>query len=268
MRNFCSHAIAPVIVLLLLSGCASPIGSFHQSGKPQRLTHPGTNIPMREVLIEQEPEIIKAPGRTEMADNSIWNQSDAIYFRDTRAYKVGDILTVRISMNDSAKLNNRSVKDANYQGSLGLDGSGKVMQTDLPTASVTGDVDTNSKLQRGDTVNRAERIQLQVAAAVIKAAPNGNLLIRGSQEVRVNHEVRVLTVVGIVRSKDILPDNSVPYEKIAEARISYGGGNTQPGYRTPTSRAFGWTKGSLGQAGSWGLSRLRRLSSAFKGKLK
>ena len=43
-----------------------------------------------------------------------------------------------------------------------------------------------------------------------------------------NHEMRVLTVQGIIRAKDILPDNSVPYEKIAEARISYGGNNTRP----------------------------------------
>ncbi|WP_205410795.1 flagellar basal body L-ring protein FlgH [Salaquimonas pukyongi] len=195
-----------------------------------------TSEPLQQSLIQPEPAVIKASHRVEMEDNGIWNRQDAIYFRDTRAYRVGDILTVRILINDSARLNNRSDVDLEANGSVGLDFSGSLLNHDLSATDLGGNLDAKTGLAKGGTVNRAERIQLQIAASIIDASPNGNLLIRGSQEVRVNHQMRVLTVTGIVRAKDILPDNSIPYEKIAEARISYGGNNSR--YVTERPRSF------------------------------
>ena len=66
-------------------------------------------------------------------------------------------------------------------------------------------------------------VALIVAAVVTGVVENGNLLISGSQEVRVNHELRILNVAGIVRPQDVDAYNQISYEKIAEARISYGG---------------------------------------------
>ena len=98
----------------------------------------------------------------------------------------------------------------------------------LPEVSIDGNLSGNLEFERGGTVDRTEQINLQIAAVVTQASSNGNLRIRGSQEVRVNHEIRVLTVNGVVRTKDIRPDNTIPYEKIAEARITYGGHNSLP----------------------------------------
>lgn len=217
--------LAIFVTASVLSGC---MPAFHDTGIPPRMSNLDEAIPIHDVLVNQPPVVQRAHLRMEMEDNSIWNKQDAVYFRDTRAFKPGDILTVRIAINDSARLNNRSAADRTLTGSLTANTTGKVHNWTVPVVDATGTLDAEGERERGGSVNRAERIQLQIAAAIIHAAPNGNLHIIGSQEVRVNHELRVLTVQGVIRAKDILPDNSVPYEKIAEARISYGGNNTRP----------------------------------------
>ena len=212
-----------ILALLLVSACNK---SFHDIGTPPQFTDVGETVPIEQILVADEPKIISGPQRLEMTDNSIWNKNDAIYFRDTRAYEVGDILTVRISMNDSARFNNVSGRESSLTGNATTGGNVTVpIFGELPNTTIEGSVGVGLETERGGTINRTEKIQLQVAAAVVAASPNGNLHIIGSQEVRVNHEIRVLTVQGVVRSRDILPDNTIPYEKIAEARISYGGHN-------------------------------------------
>ena len=208
----------------ILGGCNA---AFHDLGYPPTLSEPISEAAVESVLLEPEPIVIRGPQRVAMVDNGIWNKREGIYFRDRRAYAVGDILTIRISMNDSAKLNNRSGKDTSLTGSLTGAGTYTLPNGYNPTANLDGSLDASLDAERGGTINRAERINLQLAAIVTNSSPNGNLQIKGTQEVRVNHELRILTVQGVVRSKDILPDNTIAYEKIAEARISYGGLNTR-----------------------------------------
>ena len=84
-------------------------------------------------------------------------------------------------------------------------------------------ISSTSESSGKGTIDRSEKIQLSVAAVVTDVLPNGNLVINGSQEVRVNFELRQLTVAGIARPTDITRTNMVSYDRLAEARISYGG---------------------------------------------
>lgn len=159
--------------------------------------------------------------------NSLWGRSNQGMFRDLRAHKIGDIVTVSIDINDNAQFDNQSgrSKEAGVKGSLaatlGFSGFGIPDQS----GKIGGDLDTSgSATAKGEgSIDRSEKLHLSIAAVVTEVLPDGNLLISGSQEVRVNHEVRVLNIAGIVRALDIANTNQISYEKIAEARISYGG---------------------------------------------
>nr|WP_255617075.1 flagellar basal body L-ring protein FlgH [Aurantimonas sp. VKM B-3413] len=155
--------------------------------------------------------------------HSLWTDKRADFYQDPRALSVGDIVTVKIKIRDQAKLANTSARSREAGIGAGLDVSGAFGEWTLPTIGATLEAKDKSDVTGKGSVNRKEDIDLSVAAVVTQALPNGNLFITGQQEVRVNFEIRVLSIAGIIRPRDILPDNTIDYDKIAEARISYGG---------------------------------------------
>lgn len=157
---------------------------------------------------------------------SLWRDRGADLFRDARARRAGDILTVKISIKDKASLDNSSKRSRDSAVGMGLDFSHTF---DLPGLKSTGSATSNAAVNSNTSTDgkgeiaRSESIDLRLAAIVTGVLPNGNLVIEGSQEVRVNYELRVLMLSGIVDIADIQADNTVSYERVAEARMSYGG---------------------------------------------
>jgi flagellar L-ring protein precursor FlgH len=159
--------------------------------------------------------------------NSLWRNGSRAFFKDQRAHQVGDILTVAVNFTDKANIANEtkrsrssSEKDSinDFAGSQLLTGNmAKVLPGTL--MDTQGDSTSNGK----GTVDRQEKLQTSVAAVVTQLLPNGNLVVEGKQEVRVNFEIRELIVAGIVRPEDIQSDNTIDSSKIAQARIAYGG---------------------------------------------
>lgn len=167
------------------------------------------------------------PGQPNIGKYSLWDRSSTSYFRDPRATRPGDVLTVVISINDKADLDNKSGRQRVSSALYGAGGSFATSSTAGGSAggAFNGSFNngSNSKSTGQGSINRKEEIRLSIAAIVVDILPTGNLVIKGSQEVRVNSELRVLNVAGVVRPRDISGNNTISYEKIAEARISYGG---------------------------------------------
>jgi len=177
----------------------------------------------------QIPMPISAPAPNQMrrTSNSLWNANGPAFFGDPRASRVGDILTVNINITDSAQLSNTtersrtSSEDSDLTQLFGIDLTG--FFNDNIDQSSLGSFGSTSSLSGDGSVNRTESISLTVAALVTQVLPNGNLVIAGRQEVRVNNEVRELLISGIARPEDVGSDNTISHTQIAEARISYGG---------------------------------------------
>lgn len=204
-----------------LAGC-NAADRISNIGKAPDLSPIATPSPAVAMPMPAPEEVVYQP-------NSLWRSGSRAFFRDQRAARVGDILTVLINVQDSAKVNNstkRSRANSENAGMNNLFGYesylGKVFPDAVDNTSLA-DLDSASSSAGEGSVDRKETIDLTVAAVVTQLLPNGNLVIAGRQQVRVNYEVRDLLVSGIVRPEDISNINTIQHTQIAEARISYGG---------------------------------------------
>lgn len=172
------------------------------------------------------------PMLTESQPNSLWHTGARAFFRDQRAGRVGDILTVVVTINDQAQIANetkRSRANSDTASASNLLGFESKLNKILPNAvSPSSLLDTSSALSNDGkgSVARQEQIDLRIAAEIIQVLPNGNLVVQGKQQVGVNYDLRELTISGVIRPQDISAANTITYDQIAEARIEYGGRGT------------------------------------------
>ncbi|SDR37060.1 flagellar basal body L-ring protein FlgH [Pseudovibrio sp. Tun.PSC04-5.I4] len=216
---------ALAISLVALAGCetADKLSKIGQEPVLTAIQDPRTQPGYRPV---QMPMPMKETQRYNA--NSLWSNGNRAFFQDQRAKRVGDIVTVNVTISDKAAFANTSKssrsdkKDAGAGGALGA----AIDKFALPggsSADAIASINSSDNFQGSGTIDRTESLKTTVAAVVTQVLPNSNLVIEGRQEVRVNHEVRELIVAGVVRPQDIASDNTVESTKIAEARIGYGG---------------------------------------------
>ena len=220
------HAIFG-IATLSLGACANTVDRIAQIGEPPQMAAVANPIEQPNYRPVTTP--LPAPEPAPRLANSLWRPGAKAFFRDQRAARVGDILTVNVSIDDKADVANTTTRNRTANETLGLPNLfgletqvGKVLPEAVDPGALVGAAGTGGYEGAG-TVARNESINLVVAAMVVQVLPNGNLVIQGRQEVRVNFEVRELLVAGIVRPEDITASNTVQHTQIAEARISYGG---------------------------------------------
>jgi flagellar L-ring protein precursor FlgH len=221
----------PILILTLLLSSMLLAGCLHDPAEV--LTGPQVSPVGSGLRSQADPIPVTPRVRTPVSYKSTWDDGTDLY-RDPRARRTGDVVTVIISMQDKAKLDNKTDRSRDSQIKFGLDWLMNVAGWS-DTGQANANLSTNTQIKGNGQIDRAEDIKLSIAAIVTDVLPNGNMMISGSQEFKVNTEMRVLNVGGIVRPRDISRGNTISYEKIAEARVSYGGrGNLsdvqQPGW--------------------------------------
>ena len=224
-RRVARRRVVPLLLLLLLAGCDN-LTRLGEIGGPPRMTPSAdpTREPGWRPLTMPMPQAQTA----DPAPDALWRPGSRAFFRDQRAARVGDLVTVVVDITDAADVKNDTKAQRTTNQSMGVPNI-LGLETQLPnlmaginpasalsTSSASGNVATAE-------IKRSEGVSVRLAGVVTQVLPNGNLVISARQEVRVSGELRQLSVSGVVRAEDIGSDNTIGLDRMAEARLSYGG---------------------------------------------
>ena len=232
-KRFVRSLLGTAAVASLLTNCAA-LDRIKQLGEPVTLTpidnptaKPGYK-PVQMPMPNPQPAVYNP--------NSLWRNGSRAFFNDQRAHQVGDILTVKVNINDTAAFNDQtqltrtSTEDTEISNFIGANTIKGAAQAVLPGSVLTAS--GNSQMNGQAVINRTDQLVTNITAVVTQLLPNGNMVIEGKQEIRLNNEVRELIVAGVVRPEDIQSDNAIELPKVAEARLAYGGRGTLTNIQT------------------------------------
>jgi flagellar L-ring protein precursor FlgH len=214
--------VALLLAASALSGC----------GAAERLSRVGEAPSMSPVMSPTQRKDYRpvsmpmpTPQILEPAANSLWRPGARAFFKDQRAKQIGDVLTVVVAIaNERAQLSAQTTRSRSSAENGALTNFFGIGAVESANPAIGAEAD--STFEGSGSVDRSENINIRLAGVVLQVLPNGNLAIAGRQEVRVNGDLRELQVAGVIRPEDIRSDNTISWDKIAEARISYGGRGT------------------------------------------
>lgn len=215
-----------IVAIIMLSGCsaADRLANVGSAPSLSKIENPAEEGRYRKISMPM-PEVVEVTKE----NNSLWGGNKQTFFKDQRANNIGDILTVMIDIDDEAELENETERSRSSNENAALDNF-LGYETDLPeilsdslNPAQLVNANAGSTHSGQGSTEREEEVKMTLAVTISQILPNGNMVIQGRQEVRVNFEKRVLELAGVIRPEDINVDNTITYDKIAEARISYGG---------------------------------------------
>jgi flagellar L-ring protein precursor FlgH len=217
------QALMPALACLLLVGCGS-LSRISEVGRAPQMTP--TSDPTKDP--NWRPVTMPMPARQPLpnAADALWRSGSRAFFKDQRAAQVGDIVHILVSINDNANVKNQTT-NSRTSGATGSLTNFFGMETLLPKtiadpSKLLNVGSTNTQSGAGQ-IQRSEAVTIELAGVVTQVLPNGNLVVSARQEFRVNNELRELSVTGVIRPQDIASDNTVQHDRMAEARITYGG---------------------------------------------
>ncbi|WP_010301059.1 flagellar basal body L-ring protein FlgH [Candidatus Odyssella thessalonicensis] len=211
-------------VTLSLSGC-NLAERLSGVGEPPQLSQ----VQNPSLMADYKPVTMPMPLPEAQPQNSssLWQTGSRAFFKDQRAARVGDILTVNVNINHKSSLDAKVEGDRDVHQNIGSLGNvfghenklKKIFPANVDKSSLI-DYQFRPVIKTKTTTQYDNKLILKIAASIIEVLPNGNLVIQGRQEVRDRGEMAVIDLKGIVRREDISSSNTIDYSKIAEARIA------------------------------------------------
>jgi flagellar L-ring protein precursor FlgH len=225
-----------LLSLIVLSGC-NTFQKLSEIGRPPAMTPSAdpTRSPSWRPVTMPMPRAEITPSEPA----SLWRNGSRAFFKDQRAAQVGDIVTILVNTTDAADVENVTGESRTGTETMGVPNLFG-LETALPrilgeavSASTLVNASSGNTSVGNGSIKRNETVTLRLAGVVTQVLPNGNLVVAARQEMRVNSELRELMVSGVIRPQDIASDNTVPHDRMAEARISYGGRGQLTDVQTP-----------------------------------
>lgn len=224
MRDALLHTNRPkilmqLVVLIMLAGCSS-------STSTRNTTIDSTPSP----AMAQSIQMQRSSDNYEPAQGSLWVEQGGLgeMFINQKARRIGDIVTIKIVEAASATNQASTNTDRKNDMSIGLSNffglENRYTATSSffnPFSSLTSGYD--SEFEGAGATKRSGALEAFITARIVQQLPNGNMIIEGNREVRVNNENQIITLTGMVRPRDISSDNIILSTYIADARISYSG---------------------------------------------
>lgn len=232
-----SHLSIAILSSCMLSGCnlatkLSNVGDPPDMSQIQDPTLVSSYRPVSMPMPTPEPE--------RHSVNSLWQTGSRAFFKDQRANRVGDVITVIVDLNTKSKIdsthtyNRTSKNQSNVNNFFGYESKFKNIFPSAVNPASLIDMTSNPNQTGTGKFERKDELDLKIGATIVQILPNGNLVIQGRQEILIQKDLRIVEVKGIIRREDIASNNTIPYSKIAEARIAYGGrGDVSDSYSVP-----------------------------------
>ncbi len=219
------------MLLLSLAGCNLP-QKLSTIGEPPQLSQ--IQNPTQASGYQPISMPMPSPGTYQNRTNSLWETGSRAFFKDQRANKVGDVVTVTVDMDQkqliqmNPTIQRQTIGTTTVTSALGLESKAEKLfpKKQHPAGSPNPswlNFTSNPQLITTAQYGVEDKLQVKIAAIVIQILPNGNMVIKGRQELRLINEVREIEVMGIVRKEDISSSNTIKGDKIAEMRLAYGG---------------------------------------------
>jgi flagellar L-ring protein precursor FlgH len=232
-RAAAGYLLVTALCAAPLAGCGS-LTRLSEVGRPPAMTP--TADPTKEAT--WRPVSMPMPARETPSNepNALWRQGSRAFFKDQRAAQVGDVVTIVVNMNDTANLKNvtsATRSSAESAGLANLFGLESILPKTIADPSKLVNASSGNNNTGTGQIQRNEAVTLRLAGVVTQVLPNGNLVVAARQEFRVNSELRELKVTGVIRPQDIASDNTVLHDRMAEARIEYGGRGQLTGVQSP-----------------------------------
>ncbi len=214
---------AALLCALALAGCDT-MQRVSEIGRPPAMSP--TEDPTRNPSWRPVSMPMPAPQPAPSEVDSLWRPGSRAFFKDQRAQRIGDLVTILVSMNNSANLKNATTATRTGSEAAGIPNlfglENLLTHVPMDPSKLISMSSSNSNVGAGQ-IQRNETVTLQLAGVVTQVLPNGNLVVMAHQQFRVDNELRDLKVSGVIRPEDIASDNTVQSQRMAEARIAYGG---------------------------------------------